>query len=108
MYMNDKLPVASARERPLMRLKKPKLIDYEEMCVPKVDMNKEPQDTLDKIWDVQKVKGHHYDQAAKKWGKWMTRKIDKNTSKQQRDQRLLESQPELFAPENQREQPPKR
>ena len=75
---------------------------------PKVDMNKEPQDSLDKIWDVQKAKGQHYDQAAKKRGEWTTRKMDKNTSKQQRDWRLLESQQELLTHENLREQPPKR
>ena len=77
---------------------------YEEMAVPKlvaskVEKNKEPQETLDKIWDVKEVREQHYDKAAKQWGMWTTSKTDKKTSKQQRDQRLLENQEELFTPE---------
>jgi hypothetical protein len=72
---------------------------------PKVDMSK---DTLDKIRDVQRVKGNHYDQTAKKWKKRRTRKMDRNTSKQQQDQRLMESQQELFISEHLGGQPPKK
>ena len=65
------------RERKTLNEAK-KLINYKEMeeqreVAPEVEKNKEPQDTLDKIWDVQEVREQHYDQGAKQWRKWTTK-----------------------------------
>ena len=54
------------------------MINYKEMeeqreVAPEVEKNKKPQDTLDKIWDVQEVREQHYDQGAKQWRKWTTK-----------------------------------
>ena len=54
MYMHVMLPVAPERERLLVRLKKPKLMDYEEMEglkeVPtETETNKESNDEIDKM-----------------------------------------------------------
>ena len=80
IYMHNTLPVAPERERLIVRLKKPKLMDYEEMKglkeVPtETETNKESKDAVDKMWDAQEVREHHYNQATKKWGKWTTSKL---------------------------------
>ena len=71
MYIPDTLAVAPERERLLVRLKKPKLIDYEEMEglkeVPtETETNKESKDAIEKIWDAQEVRDYNNNQAAKK------------------------------------------
>ena len=68
--MHNTLPVAPERERLIVRLKKPKLMNYEEMkglkeVSKETETNKESKDAIDKIWDAQEVKEHNNNQAAK-------------------------------------------
>ena len=61
MYMHNTLPVAPQRERLLVKLKIPKLMDYEEMEVlnkmsTEQETNKEPKDEIDKKRDNQATK----------------------------------------------------
>ena len=87
LYLHDTLPVALERERRLAKLKRPKLVDYEEMIGIKVtptekETNKEQQDEGKRRKDKLMVREHCFSKATKKWGEWSKCDKGKKTLKQ--------------------------
>ena len=97
--MNDTLPVAPERQRLIMTLTVPKLMDYEEMTGIKVTPTRKKtikRTERGKKMEKLVVKEHCLDKRTKKWSEWTSCSKGKKTPKQHSEQNMLECTLELL------------